>query len=236
MLKRPESIRNKKTECKSTLTLRLHNRAIMKKQIYQTHPCEINLIWDHNHSLECAKALSFRPINQTTVNQFHSYFDQGHSPSALHLHRLNITMCDELESADRSSNPQYNDVFYLYRKWNHGDRNGEEMLQEMVKIIMRSMRVKVEGQPFEQSISGKSEDKHGNSIHTPLVLAICTPLMVRAHTMLRQAEELVHCDSTASLDRCNCPTFVMSTASSAGGIPLGVVITSGESETTIILT
>ena len=43
ILKRPESIRNKKTECKSTLTLRLHNRAIMKKQTYQTHPCEINL-------------------------------------------------------------------------------------------------------------------------------------------------------------------------------------------------
>jgi len=54
--------------------------------------------------------------------------------------------------------------------------------------------------------------------------------MARAHTMLRQAGELVYSDSTASLDRYNCPTFIMSTSSSGGGIPLGVVITSGESE------
>ena len=64
----------------------------------------------------------------------------------------------------------------------------------------------------------------------PLVLAICTPLMSRAHDLLRQAGELVYCDSTARLDRYNCPTFIVSTCSSAGGIPLGIVITSGESE------
>lgn len=40
-------------------------------------------------------------------------------------------------------------------------------------------------------------------------------------------------DSTASLDSYNSPTFVYSTCSSAGGIPLGVIITSGESEATI---
>ena len=45
--------------------------------------------------------------------------------------------------------------------------------------------------------------------------------------------ELVCCDSTSSLDWYNCPTFVMSTCTSAGGIPLGGVITSGESEDVI---
>ena len=66
-----------------------------------------------------------------------------------------------------------------------------------------------------------------------LVLAACTPLMARAHELIRQAGELTYCDSTASLDRCNCPTFILSTSCSAGGVPLGVVITSGENETTI---
>ena len=65
------------------------------------------------------------------------------------------------------------------------------------------------------------------------MLAICTPLMARAHKLVRQAGELVYCDSTSSLDRYNCPTFVMSTCTSAGGVPLGVVITSGESEEVI---
>lgn len=64
----------------------------------------------------------------------------------------------------------------------------------------------------------------------PLVLAICTPLMARAHKLIRQSGEMMYCDSTASLDRHNCPIFIISTCSSAGGLPLGVVITSGESE------
>ena len=67
----------------------------------------------------------------------------------------------------------------------------------------------------------------------PLVLAVCTPLMARVHKLIRQAGELTYCDSTASLDRYNCPTFILSTSCSAGGVPLGVVITSGENEPTI---
>ena len=62
----------------------------------------------------------------------------------------------------------------------------------------------------------------------------CTPLMARAHMSLRQAGELVYCDATASLDQYNSPTFIIRTCTSAGGIPLGVVITSGESEETLV--
>ena len=67
----------------------------------------------------------------------------------------------------------------------------------------------------------------------PLVLAICTPIMARAHQMLRQSGELVYIVATSSLDRYNCPTFMISTCTPAGGIPLGVVITSGEDQATI---
>ena len=67
----------------------------------------------------------------------------------------------------------------------------------------------------------------------PLVLAVCTPLMARVHKLIRQAGELTYCDSTASLDRYNCSTFILSTSCSVGGVPLGVVITSGENEPTI---
>ena len=67
----------------------------------------------------------------------------------------------------------------------------------------------------------------------PLVLAICTPVMACAHQMLRQSGELVYIDATSSLDRYNCPTFMISTCTPAGGIPLGVVITSREDEATI---
>jgi len=51
--------------------------------------------------------------------------------------------------------------------------------------------------------------------------------------MIQQSSETVFCDSTAGLDRYNNPLFILSTSTPAGGIPLGCVITSGESEATI---
>ena len=127
-------------------------------------------MWDHNHGLECAKALSFRPIDPDTVTKFHSYFDQGHSPSsALHLHWLNLAIehNDELEyvRADRSFSLQYGDIFYLYRKWrikNHGEQNGEPMFNKLKEMIKEKW---IRG---GQSISSKSQHIKFWRGHTPV--------------------------------------------------------------------
>ena len=137
------NLREKKTNCPSHLILKLHstNNCIVK-----THPCELILHWDHNHTINSAKALSFRPISEDTKEKFETYFDQGHSPSsALHLHQLNLVAMHEgnekeLEKyrADRSTNPMYKDVYYLFKKWrlkNHGKENGKEMFQKLQEII-----------------------------------------------------------------------------------------------------
>ena len=57
--------------------------------------------------------------------------------------------------------------------------------------------------------------------------------MSRAHTLVRQASEVVYIDSSSSLDDYNNAVFVLSASSAAGGLPLGVVVTSGESTVTI---
>lgn len=253
-LKKTSTLRNKKTECPSHFTLKVHNHRFPPVSKQTTYLCQISLQWGHNHATTCAKALSFRPISKETINQMHTYFEQGHSPSsALHLHHLNLAIEHDskdgeldLVLADRSLNPIYSDIYYIYKKWRikqHGEPNGEKMFERLAEVIKdyndrhNSQGGKALLQKFEKTNdktrSEKWDAKAGSSTDTPLVLAVCTPLMARAHTMLRQAGELAHCDSTASLDRYNCPTFVMSTASSAGGIPLGVVITSGESEDTL---
>ena len=67
----------------------------------------------------------------------------------------------------------------------------------------------------------------------PMVIAICTPLMYRVHRYVQQAQEMVFCDSTSSLDRFNTSLFVISTANAIGGLPLGVIITSDEEQETI---
>ena len=37
----------------------------------------------------------------------------------------------------------------------------------------------------------------------PMIIIICTPLMSRVHQHIRQASEMVFCDSTSSLDHFN---------------------------------
>ena len=79
----------------------------------------------------------------------------------------------------------------------------------------------------------KCYTKHPDGSEDPLILAICTPLMSRVHTFVQQASEVVYIDSSSSLDDYNNAVFVLSTSSAAGGLPLGVVVTSGESAVTI---
>ena len=67
----------------------------------------------------------------------------------------------------------------------------------------------------------------------PLILVLLTPLMARAHQEIQQASEIVFCDSTASLDRFNTSIFILSTASTASGVPLAIMLTSDEREHTI---
>ena len=76
------------------------------------------------------------------------------------------------------------------------------------------------------------KDSEKNGDEQPLILAICTPLMARVHKHIQQSKELVFIYSS-SFEDFNNPMFVISTSLAAGGLPLGIVITSGESANTI---
>ena len=70
-------------------------------------------------------------------------------------------------------------------------------------------------------------------VEEKLIMAICTPLMKRVHTDLRHAGELVFMDSSSNMDRHGCSVFIILTHSCAGGLPLGVLITTSESQSII---
>ena len=240
--KRMTLSRDKKNDCATRFTLKVQANQVALP------PCELFINWEHNHSIQSAHALSFRPLSEGTMCKFEEYFKQGHSPSsAMHLHGLNLAVEyegreEKLQrvSADRSQTPLPMDVYYLYRKWrvkNLGEECGERMFDRLDEAVIAynkefsAVGGKALLQRYDKEHSESAWEKNAKiSTEQPLVLAICTPLMCRAHSLLRQSGELVYCDSTASLDRYNCPTFIISTSSSAGGIPLGIVITSGESE------
>ena len=235
--------RDKKTNCPSTLIAKIHSITKSGPKVYHTHPCEITLKWEHNHSIRSAHALSFRPIKEETKEKFYEYFSMGHSASsARHHHSLNLTLEHEgseleMKLADRAFNPLPSDVYLLFSKWKvqqHGKESGESMFKRLEGVVEEYNNNADQGgcayiQRYHNKANGSTWDNPNNGVQ-PLVLAVCTPLMARAHRLVRQAGELVYCDATASLDKYNSPTFIISTSSSAGGIPLGVVITSGESE------
>ena len=211
--------RNKKTGCPTGLTLRVHSRNVSSSSLYGSHPCEVALTWDHNHSITSAHAISFRPIATETREQFYTYFEQGHSlSSSIHHHSFNIAIKYEGRElqyqtalADRSINPLPKDIYYLYHKWRsekHGKENGETMFNQLTKIIeeYNKEHAQIGGRAFFQQYEHKPTDNpQKKAASQPLVLAVCTPLMSRAHQLVKQAGELVYCDSTSSLDRYNCP-------------------------------
>ena len=76
--------------------------------------------------------------------------------------------------------------------------------------------------------------KTGNEDGNHLIIALCTPLMKRVHTMLNNSAEMCFMDSTGNLDRHGCRLFILLTHSVAGGLPLGILITTSESEESIL--
>ena len=68
---------------------------------------------------------------------------------------------------------------------------------------------------------------------TPLIFALCSPLMSRAYQFVQQSGDIVFCDAMSSLDRYNTSLFLLSTTTPAGAVPLSAILTSDEKETTI---
>ena len=124
----------------------------------------------------------------------------------------------------------------MYKTSAAGLLNGEREItaQRMERSFLRSYSCMIVDQYTEQNASqgGKallqwcerSDDEGDDSdterciprkkrkmepSSTPLILAICTPLMARAHMLVQQASEVVFCDSTLSLDRFNTSVFIV---------------------------
>ena len=64
------------------------------------------------------------------------------------------------------------------------------------------------------------------------IVAAVTGLMERAHA-LPEAGRVVFVDASGNMDRRGLRVFLLMTWSHAGGLPLGVVVTSSEAETTV---
>ena len=66
-----------------------------------------------------------------------------------------------------------------------------------------------------------------------LIISVCTPMMRRVHKYIKHSGEMLFCDASGNLDRNQCRVLVLLTHSAVGGLPLGVLIVTSESEKTL---
>ena len=79
----------------------------------------------------------------------------------------------------------------------------------------------------------QQKKKLTSTVSSPMILAICTPIMRRAHQYVQQSIDVVFVDATSSFDRQNISIFLLSTVTPGEAVPLGVFVTSDEQEETI---
>ena len=66
-----------------------------------------------------------------------------------------------------------------------------------------------------------------------VVVAVCTPLMQIVHKLVKHSGEVVFCDASGNMDRNQCRVFVFLTHTCVGGLPLGILIVTSESQRTV---
>jgi len=141
---------------------------------------EVDIKQIHNHLVNIADALRFRPIAVDTKAKYNDILKQGHSPSSAHLkHETNLMLLDNPHLlADRSINPKLSDVYNLFNKWrtNLGERTGKQLFIDLEKRIhaYNDLHKENGGKEVVHRFC-KDNDKNGDE--QPLILAICTPLM-----------------------------------------------------------
>ena len=228
--------------------------------ILSSHPTILKITYNHNHLIESVHVLSFRPISSKTKQLIFEYFQKGHSASsAYHWHETKLFLDsgeDQSALVDRDKNPTKSDFMKSGGNMNLEVTMASLCLTTFRQKLMRTMLqwvAKVD-MPFCRDLKANynlAQKMHQILIQikkvlkkccklkqtereTPMVVAVCTPLMNKVHQFTQQAGEMIFCDSTSTLDRFNTSLFVLSTSHPCGGLPLGAFIVSDEQEETIV--
>lgn len=118
--------------------------------------------------------------------------------------------------ADKRINPSVSSVIALRAKWmaeNHGNFENMSVLDAM--------------QRTKDKMS-----QHLDFAETPrgYVAVLVTDFMYRVHKEMKSARDVVFVDTTSHVDKTNCSLTILLCSSAAGGLPLGVILTSTQTK------
>ena len=113
-------------------------------------------------------------------------------------------------------------LYYSIFQQEYGEPSGEKITVNLESVV----------EAFNREL-GDVCASVGTTEDGQTVVAICSPVMKRIHTQWPYSSEMAFIDSSGTMDRHNCRVFLLLTHSPVGGLPLGVMITTSESESTI---
>lgn len=108
--------------------------------------------------------------------------------------------------ADRATNPNVQDVSYLFQAWRfqqYGSDHGADMFDRVEVAAYTKAHDDDGGKTAVQRFTGKSDSDEGK----PLILTICSPIMYCSHKYIQQSSELVFMNPTSCF---SCPTYTRS--------------------------
>ncbi|XP_025108961.1 uncharacterized protein LOC112573124 [Pomacea canaliculata] len=244
---------SKNTNCPATTCLTLYQTNIFdsdgfkrKSRSSDSHradyPALVHINHCHNHAIIAASAIKHRDVSETTKLRLEQLMLQGYAPSAaleMYKYDLQLEHGDDYVyiSADRAVCPDRDYVYRLYYKLGkekYGETRGESQIPQL-KEFVEQLEIELSQREFCTSVNTATK-KYVVMDITPddqVVVSICTPLMHRVHKYLKHSSEMVFIDATGNLDRNHCRVFLLLTHSCAGGLPLGVIVTTSESRETI---
>lgn len=157
-------------------------------------------------------------------------YRKGHSPAtARHMLQTDLMMMYpedyEEKLADGRYNPTPNIFQHLFHAEFHnvyGSKSGALMVLDVEKMLT----------DYNKNCEGKTAIKLSAEKNAVETICICTPIMTRAHCLLKQSQELVLVDATGNMDKLNHRVYFFVTPTVAGGVPLGCIITANEREAT----
>ena len=190
----------------------------------------VSLNYDHTHAVDSSNSWNFLDVEEPARLRLLQLFEDGLTPS-----KAKRVFEDELRekfgeewleiSSKRSINPDTNYVFNLhtqYWKEKFGTINGPDSYQKSKDFIdTYNKKAGTEVASIRQLTCGS------------VVVVVVDELSKRVHTTVPQSGQIVFIDGTGSLDRMNHQLVKLMTESPVGGLPLGFMILSDQTEKTL---
>ncbi|XP_014674337.1 PREDICTED: uncharacterized protein LOC106814535 [Priapulus caudatus] len=242
--------RSRKADCNSSICLTVYTSGAEIAGGCSNMRCLLRIDYCHSHAIDSAHMLSFRKVSDATRQKFLDLFEAGHSAvSAKLLHETEMQLqCepDEIQDrlADRSINPRDSDVYNIYKEWHRGAPAAaaasareqcvdHRRLETLVREYNETHAASGGNASIDAPVPAGTDHDYArrDDAAEPAVIAVCTPIMRRAHKTPSHAK--VFCDAASSFRRHGYTTLVLSSDSPAGPLLLGVVIVSDDSPETL---